>query len=100
MANEVVITYWKAADTSDGFASGIFGEPVGGEVTDIGTRSVQFSGEIVRVTAKGTGFWYRFGRSDVSAAANTDGNGYLQAGESVDIEVTSASNYVDTAADA
>lgn len=100
MANEVVITYWKAASAEDGTASGVFGEPVGGEVTDIGTRSSQFEGEVVRITAKGTGFWYRVGGSAVNAVANTDGNGYLAAGESVDIEVTGSGNYVDTAADA
>ena len=100
MANEVVITYWKAASVKDGIASGVFGEPTGGEVVDIGTRSAAFTGEIVRIRAKGSGFWYRVGGSTVNAVANTDGNDYLADGDFVDIEVTGDSNYVDTAADA
>ena len=98
MANEVIITTYKAASNEDGISSGVFGAPVGGEVVDIGTRSAQLTGEIARITAKGAGFWYRIGDNAVNAAADTDGNGYLADGASIDIEVTGDGNYVDTAA--
>jgi hypothetical protein len=100
MANEVIITYWNAATVAQGASSGVFGDHIGGEVTDIGTRSGAFDGEIARITAKGTAFWGRFGGSAVNAVANTDANFYLAAGESIDIEVSAVNRYVDTAADA
>lgn len=100
MANEVVITYYKVASNNKGVASGVYGEPLGGEVLDIGTRSAVCIGDYVRLVAKGTGFWYRVGGDGVNAVANTDGNDYLAAGSSVVFQVGSGYNYIDTAADA
>lgn len=100
MANEVIINCYKKASINEDLASAVLGDPTGGEVLDIGTASAVLTGDICVLRAKGTGFWYKRGQSGVSAAANTEGNDYLSAGGAVCFEVTSSSNYIDTAADA
>lgn len=100
MANEVVINCYKKASINEDLASAVVGDPAGGEILDIGTASNVLSGDIAVIRAKGSGFWYKRGTAGVSAVANTAGNDYLAAGEVVCFEVTSSSNYIDTAADA
>lgn len=100
MADEVIVTYGKAASITNGIASGVFGEVLGSYVLDIATASSAIGGEVCRVQSKGTGFWLKLGTSGVSAAADTDGNIWIPANGSFDFEVTSNQNYLDTAADA
>lgn len=100
MANEVIINCYNKASINEDLASAVLGDPTGGEVLDIGTASSALSGDVCVIRAKGSGFWYKRGGSGVSAVANTDGNDFLKDGEVVCFEVTSDSNYVDTAADA
>ena len=99
MANEVVITTYKAATAADGFASGIYGGPVGGEVLNAGVVSAQLTGEVCRLQANGAALWVKLGDSaSVSAVANTAGNLYLSDGGVFDFEVTAKSKFIDTAA--
>lgn len=99
MANEVVITTYKAATAADGTASGVYGEPVGGEVLSIGTVSAALTGEVCRLQAVGAAMWVKLdATSGVSAAATTAGNFYLADGGIFDFEVTAQSRFIDTAA--
>ena len=99
MANEVVITTYKAGSVVDGLASGVYGAPVGGEVLDIAEVSSALTGEVCRLQAVGAAFWVKLGASDsVSAASATAGNFYLADGAVFDFEVTPLSKYIDTAA--
>lgn len=100
MANEVIITTFKAASAGKSLSSGVYGEKVGGVVSDIGTRTGQLDGIVARLQAKGAGFWYNIGGSGINATANTDGNSFLPDGASIDIELSAVQNYIDTAADA
>jgi hypothetical protein len=101
MANEVVYTTYYIAAPNKASTSGMYGKATGGgEVLDIGTASAQLTGDVCRLQAKGTGFWFKFGESGVAATANTDGNDYLAAGATIDIQLSETQNYFDTAADA
>lgn len=100
MANEVIINCYKKASLNEDLASAVLGDPTSGEVLNIGTASAVLTGDVCVVRAKGTGFWLKRGESGVSAAANTGGNDYLASGDVYTFEVTSSSNYLDTAADA
>lgn len=108
MADEVIITYWtKSADARAGSAQPLYGKMLGGQVLDIATLSSEIPDilgsdrvGIIRLKAKGTGFWYIRGTSSASAAADTDGNDWLEAGDVVDLEFDPAETYIDTAADA
>jgi hypothetical protein len=100
MADEVIVTYYNPASANKDISSGVYGEKLGGQVLDIGTRSAVLEGSICRVKAKGVGFWLNVGGSSVNAAADTNGNTWLDAGDVYDFEVDSENNYIDTAADA
>lgn len=108
MADEVVITYWtKASNARAGSSQPIYGKQLGGQVLDIATLSATIpasvSGErveIIKLKSKGTGFWYTRGTALASAVADADGNDWLDAGESTDLEYDPENTYIDTAADA
>lgn len=100
MADEVVVTYYKPASPNKNLSSGVYGTKLGGQVLDIGTRSAVLAGSVARVKCKGTGFWLNVGGSGVNAAADTDGNTWLDVGDVYDFEVDDENNYIDTAADA
>lgn len=100
MADEVIIEEYAGYNINLVIPS----TPITTQVLDIATASAQLnaSTEYVRIVSKGTGFWYKFGQSDVSAAADTDGNLWLAADQFRDHKVhpDSSSRYIDTAADA
>lgn len=100
MANEVILNCYNKASINEDLASAVLGDPASGEVLDIGTASAALTGDVCVIRAKGSGFWYKRGQFGVSAVANTAGNDFLAAGETICFEVTSNSNYIDTAADA
>jgi len=103
MADEVIITEFKRPDVGQqGGVAPVYGEVVTSQVLDIGTLSAAVSADavMVRLQSKGTGFWYKQGDSDVSAAADTDGSSWLPADQSIDLSVRGAVRYIDTAADA
>ncbi len=108
MADEVIITYWtKSVNAVAGSPQPIYGKLIGGQVVDIATLSAEIPDkvgsdrvEVIRLKSKGTGFWYLTGTSSASAAADTNGNDWLDAGEVIDIEYNPAETYIDTAADA
>ena len=102
MADEVIITYWDVASVSNGGSNQPLYYSMGsGQVLDIGTRSAAIPSTVrmIRLKSKGTGFWYNIGGSGVNAAADTDGNDWLEPGEVIDILYDPANNYIDTAAD-
>lgn len=100
MADEVVIEEYTGFNINLQIPT----VPVTTQVLDIATASAQLNAatEYVRIVAKDTGFWYKFGGSDVSAAADTDGNLWLAADQFRDhkIDPNSSNRYIDTAADA
>jgi hypothetical protein len=99
MTNEVIIEEYKAFDASIQIPT----LPITTQVLDIGTISAQLSNqtEYIRIRAKGSGFWWITGNASVSAAANTDGNTFIEAGTFTDHNVgANSSKYIDTAADA
>ncbi|MGB0496309.1 MAG: hypothetical protein ACPGJI_08125 [Kangiellaceae bacterium] len=100
MADEVIVVSAQAASNTNGIASGAVGDIVTTQVLDIGTKSAAISGEVAVLISKGTGFWFKLGASDVSAAVDTDGNIWLPADSSFSFELSTTQNYVDTAADA
>lgn len=99
MADEVIIYETGYANK----AKTIMKAPHKIQVVDIGTLSAQLSSdtEVIRVQSREASFWWKVGGSAVSAAAETDNNGFLLAGNHIDIEVgVSSGLYIDTAADA
>ena len=108
MADEVIIVEMQKPDiVSNGTMIPVIGKILTTQVVDIATLSAQLNAntDIVRLKAKGTGFWYITGGSGASAAANTNGNDWIAAGDYIDIEVKRANGktnftYIDTAADA
>lgn len=108
MADEVIITYWtKSRGIVAGQTQPIYGKQLGGQVLDIGTKSAEIPDfvngiavEIIKVKAKGSGFWILRGDTNVSAAADTDGNDWMDTGDIVDLEPDPVNTFIDTAADA
>lgn len=102
MADEVIIVEMqKPTRRETGDSMNILGNIITTQVVDIGTLSAALNAktELVLIISKGTGFWYKLGGSDVSAAADTNGNVWLVADQQHGIEVTDWT-YIDTAADA
>lgn len=102
MADEVIIVEMqKPTRRETGDALSIYGHVITTQVLDIGTASAALNAatDMIEVQSRGTGFWVRLGGSDVSAAADTDGNFWIPAGGAKAIEVVSFT-HVDTAADA
>jgi len=97
MADEVIIEEYASFDA----AIQIPTVPITTQVLDIATLSAQLDDRTryVRIRSKGTGFWYKFGDSSASAAADTDGNLWCGADEFFDHRVGNGL-YIDTAADA
>ena len=103
MADEVIITYWETASISNGSTNQpIYSKMGSGQVLDIGTLSAEIpsSTSMIRLKAKETGFWWIMGTDSASAAADTDGNDWLEPGEVIDILYDPLKPYIDTAADA
>ena len=101
MADEVII--YEYARPKEGQTSSVAGKMITTQVLDIGTQSAEFniSTDIIVIQSKGTGFWFKQGDSTVSAAAATDGNGWVVADCKADpLPVSTDYRYVDTAADA
>lgn len=102
MADEVIISEHGAPEVKrNGQVPPILGRTVTTQVLDIATKSAAFNAatKMIRITSKGTGFWWKIGDTTVSATADTDGNHWLAADQSVDITVD-AGQFIDTAADA
>lgn len=97
MADEVIIEEYQTIDPNLQIPT----QWITTQVLDIATASSELDEKTkyIRIRSKGTGFWYTFGGSAVSAAADTDGNSYLAAGDFVD-HVVGRGTYIDTAADA
>lgn len=95
MANEVIIEEYATYDNNIPIAS----VPTTTQIKDIGTLSSALASttKYVRIRSKGTGFWYKFGDSTASAAADTAGNSWLPADGVIEHQV-GAGLYVDTAA--
>lgn len=96
MANEVIIEEYAAFDETMQCPT----QPITTQVLDIAEASAALNAltRYVVVSSKGTGFWYKFGDSSVSAIANTDGNIWLQADGRRPHKV-GAGTYIDSAAD-
>lgn len=95
MANEVIIEEYATYDNNIPIAT----VPVTTQIKDIAVVSAALAAttKYVRIRSKGTGFWYKFGDSTVSAAANTAGNSWLPADGVIEHQV-GAGMYIDTAA--
>jgi len=108
MSDEVIIVEAEGTKiVSNGTVVPVLGKIITTQIMDIATLSAALnaSTEIIRVKAKGTGFWYITGGSGASAAADTNGNDWIDAGDHIDLEVrrpdgTLNFTYIDTAADA
>ena len=100
MADEVIISEYT--DPMGSPTGSVFGKAITSQVLDIAALSAAMNAAttMVRLQSKGTGFWYKQGESDVSAAADTDGSHWLPADQFVDLSITTNTNYIDTAADA
>ena len=99
MADEVIIEEYAAFDASMQIPT----LPITTQIVDIGTLSAKLNAQTtyIRIRSKGTGFWWIAGDSTASAAADTNGNTWLEAGDFTDQAVTKNSNtYIDTAVDA
>lgn len=102
MADEVIISERAAAQTfKNGQILNIAGDRITTQVLDTAVLSAPFSTQttVIRITANAVPIWYKIGNAAVSAAANTDGNEFLPANESID-EPVKAGQFIDTAADA
>lgn len=99
MADEVIIEEYEAFDK-------VLSTPTvttRTTVLDIAAAAHQLNDktELVIIQSKGTGFWAKVGGSDVSAAADTDGNMWIPADQQRPLLVGKRSGlYIDTAADA
>jgi hypothetical protein len=95
MANEVIIEEYATYDDTLPVAA----IPTTTQVLSIATLSAALASttKYVRIRSKGTGFWYKFGDSTASAAANTNGNLWLPADQAIEHRV-GAGTYIDTAA--
>lgn len=102
MADEVIISERALPVTGkNGTSLPILGERITTQVLDVATKSAAFNAatRMIRITANGSALWYKIGDTSVSATANTDGNEFLPADQSVD-EIVEAGQFIDTAADA
>jgi hypothetical protein len=101
MANEVVISEraLPSSVSKQGNPKSPYGERVTTQVIDAGSKSAALDNatEAVLITANGADIWYKIGGSSVSAAANTAGNEFLAADQSR-LEIVTAGQYIDTAA--
>lgn len=101
MANEVIIGELESPRSKNtGNLVPVHGRPVTSQVLDIATASAAFNSKTsyINIQSKGTGFWWKLGTSAaVSAAADTDGNFWLPADQSIDIDITGYT-HIDTAA--
>jgi hypothetical protein len=70
------------------------------QVLDLTVKSAAFNAltRVVRITAQAAA-WVKIGDTNVSANANTDGNIYLHAADTIEIEVEPG-QFLDSAADA
>lgn len=103
MADEVIISE-RAFNVKGpaGQISQVPGERITTQVLDITVKSAAFNDRtrMIRISNNaGAAIWYKIGDTNVSAAANTDGNEYLGSGQFVD-EPVEAGQFIDTAADA
>lgn len=103
MANEVIIEEYASAGCHfpDNSFAPIPGKLVTSQVLSIASASAQFADTtaFIRLQSKGTGFWYILGGSAPDATANTNGNRWLPADQSVDVFVTVGTDLkLDTAA--
>ena len=100
MADEVIIQEYSEPLGSE--IGTIYGRPITSQVVDIATLSSEMnaSTKMVRLTSKGTGFWFKQGDATVSAAADTNGSHWLAADQSIDLSIDNDRKYIDTAADA
>jgi len=101
MADEVIISeFGPQTYATENFIQPIYGEPISSQVLDIAIVSAALGGRtsMVRLQSRGTGFWYKTGDSAALAActANTDGNHFLPADQSIDIGLTTG-QFIDTA---
>ena len=101
-ADEVIISERQTPGIrNNGAVIPILGHRNTTQILDIGERSAPVGSKttMVRITAKaGTSIWYKIGDAGVSAAANTQGNEYLEGGSSVDEPVVPGQS-IDTAFD-
>lgn len=99
MADEVIIEEYATFGSLLPIAT----VPITTQVLDIATASAAFTSntKYIRIRSKGTGFWYKIGATAALAAAtaDTDGNTWLPADQSVPHRV-SGGMFIDTAADA
>lgn len=73
------------------------------QILDIGTLSAKLNDktEYIMIQAREAGWWYTFGGSSASAAAETNGSSYRPVGTEKTHKVGKGSGlYIDTAADA
>jgi hypothetical protein len=102
MANEVIIEEYAGLlvkDAQNKYIDKIQGDFITSQVLDIAEASAAFnaSTQYIRIQSKGTGFWYILGGASPSAAANTDGNRWLPADQSIIIPLE-GNTKIDTAA--
>lgn len=102
MANEVIIEEYTgllAKDSQNHFIDKVQGDFITSQILTIGTASAAFnaSTQYIRIQSKGTGFWYILGGASPDAAANTAGNRWLPADQSIIIPLE-GNTKLDTAA--
>lgn len=100
MADEITIHEHAAPTmTNKGVLIPTLGPLVTSQVLDLAVKSAAFnaSTRMIRITTTAV-TWLKIGDTDVSAAANANGNIYMHAGDSLDIQVT-AGQFIDSAAD-
>lgn len=97
MANEVLIEEYQAFDANIQIPT----QWITTQILDIAELSAALNAntKYIRIRSKGVGFWYTFGDSTASAAANTNGNSWIPVDDFTDHRV-GAGVYIDTAADA
>lgn len=105
MADEVVIEEYaqQVYKTNGEFAGAALGELITTQVVDVATLSSALNAKTKYVIVQdkgGAGFWVKPGDSTVSAAADTNGNLWVPAGQSKEFPVTPGITHIDTAADA
>lgn len=104
MADDVTYIECKRPNVvTQGGVAPVLGEIVTTQVVDVAVRSAKFNVDTRTVRVKNRSaaeIWFRQGGSSVNAAADTNGNFSLEAGEFYDLSVTPGFEYIDSAADA
>jgi len=100
MANEVHIIEMERVGKQCGEAVNTLTQPITTQFINIGDTSAKLNDttEFVRVKAIGTGFFFAFGDSAVSAGANADGSIWIDAGETLDFHIINSDKYIGTTA--